>query len=91
MNHRGRMKTLPFPWGKVKVKTIESVSMLIPSFLGHISKYQCVSVARTHRGSPCVIHLNVCGFPKTNFVFTPKSILHIFSYLFDRQNQPSHL
>ena len=31
------------------------------------------------------------GSPKTNFVFTPKSIFHIFSDLIDRQNRLSHL
>ena len=31
-------------------------------FLGYISKYQCVSVARNHQGSPCVIHLNACAY-----------------------------
>ena len=31
------------------------------------------------------------GSPKTNLVFTPKSILHLFSDLFVHQNQPSQL
>ena len=33
----------------------------------------------------------VLGSPKTNFVFPPNSIFHIFSDLFDHPNQASHL
>ena len=71
--------------------TVESVSMLIPRWgWGGGSSSQRSQLLRVF--SVCSKPTwSALGSPKTNFVFTHKSILHIFCDLFDHQNQPSHL
>ena len=71
-------------------KTFESVSMLIPRGRGGGGCYR----QRSHLlrfffawSKPTCLAL---GSLKTNFVLTPNSMFHIFSDLFDHQNQPYH-
>ena len=49
--------------------------------------YTCpLKVGHTCSQTTCL----ALGSPKTNLVFTPNSIFHILSDLFDHHNQPSH-
>ena len=69
-------------------KNIDSVSMLIPRGGGpQASAHTSLGVFFACFKPTCL----ALGSPKTNFVFTPSSKIHIFSDLFDHQNKPSQL
>ena len=68
-----------------KQKTVESV--LIPRGVGPQASAH-TSLGFFACSKPTCL---VLGSPKTNFVFTPNSIFHVFSDLFDHLNPASHL